>query len=257
MKTIPRGSVIFWDGVDQSVIDSQIVSNSDAKVAGAVRIGGNTNSLYQGDPSIVGYTGLDYDPNPWNSFWVDHIRLPGVCRVKGLTKCNVKNRKAPGSKGNKPTVLGYAPSEFDVICTVWTPNHLSITEYAIGQLWHRPMINPRVLAGTTKIDPAQFTHAVYHPKLDLMSIRYCVINQVGLLEDGKEPGTMTWAIKFTENRDPGKKDQTATPKAAPVKRDPSFNGPQPKNGGQLLPPSQDRANMSLVPPLFTPSGGPF
>lgn len=238
------GAPIFWDG-DLAAAAQKITNGT----------------LYQSDPTIIGYYGADYDTNPYNVVSFDSIKLPGICRVKGLTKCNVKNKKAPGTKGNKPTVLGYAPAEFDVVVTYWMPNHLSIVKTEIDRLWNIPMANPRYLkrgtGGTTKtIDPAQFTHAVYHPELsDMLGIRYCVINQVSIPQEGKEPGTRQIEIKCTENRDPGKKDVTATPKPAPVKRHVNFNGPTPQNSSQLPPPSQDPANMSLVPQNFTPEGG--
>ena len=234
------GAVVFWDG--DFAAASQRITNG---------------TLYQSDPSIFGYYGADYDTNPDNIVSFDNIKLPGICRIKGLTKCNVKNKKAPGTKGNKPTVLGYAPAEFDVICMYWTPGQLTIIKREIDRLWNVPMANPKYVGRTKKIDPAQFTHAIYHPDLDLFNIRYCVINQVSLPEPGKEVGTKQIQIKCTENRDPGKKDVTATPKPAPVKRHINFNGTLPKNSSQLPAPSQDPANMSLAPQLFTPSGGDF
>lgn len=242
------GAVVFWDGViddEDTSLQSGLLDNITT-----------SRSLTNNDGNIVGYTGRDYATNPWETVSFDDIRLPGICEVKGLTKCNVKNKRAPGSKGNKPTVMGYAPAEFDISCRIWTPSHLDIVLDELDRLWNVPMANPRFLRGSkTKIDTAQFTHSVDHPKLQALKIFYCVINQMGLLRDGKTPGEMVLEIKCTENRDPGKRDVTATPKPAPVKRHHNFDGPQVQNSSQMPPPSQNPANMSLVPQLFTPAGG--
>lgn len=239
--------VVFWDGVLDDA-QNDLLSG---------RIGKNSRALVQDDQTIVGYTGADYDTNPWNVVAFDNIRLPGFWDVKGLAKCNVKNKKAPGSKGNKPTILGYQPIEFDLVGTIWTPNQWDIMQDEIDRLWNTPMANPHYIGKSKKIDPAQFTHAIDHPKLQAFKIAFCVINQFGLPRDGKDPGTMIFEIKCTENRDPGAANVTSTPKAAPVKRHHNFDGPQPKNSSQLPPPSQTPANMSLEPVNFTPAGGPF
>lgn len=242
------GAVAFWDGV---------LADEDATLtAGSLDSITTSRSLTVDDATIVGYTGRDYATNPWELVSFDDIRLPGLCEVKGLVKCSVKNKKAPGSKGNKPTVLGLAPTEFDIICTYWTPNHLDLILDEIDRLWNIPMANPRYLRGNTKkIDPAQFTHSIDHPKLRMFQIFYCVINQVGLPHDGKVPGTQVIEIKCTENRDPGKKDVTATPKPAPVKRHHNFDGPPVQNSSQVLPPSQNPANLGLNGPPTPPNGG--
>lgn len=242
------GAVAFWDGV--------IAEEDTVLTAGHLDSITTSGSLTADDATVVGYTGRDYATKPWELVSFDDIRLPGLCEVKGLVKCNVKNKKAPGSKGNKPTFLGYAPAEFDIVCTYWTPNQWDILQDEADRLWNIPMSNPRFIRGSkTKIDPAQFTHSIDHPKLQFLKIAYCVINQVSLPREGKVPGTMVVEIKCTENRDPGKKDVTATPKPAPVKRHHNFDGPQVQNSSQMPPPSQNPANMSLVPQLFTPAGG--
>jgi len=237
--------VIFWDGV---------LANADADLA-QKRVGADSTALINDDRTVVGFTGRDYDGNPWNVFSFDDIRLPGVSDVKGLPKCKVKSKKAPGSKGNRPTLLGYEPIEFDITCTIWTPSQWDLMQEMIDALWNQPLSNPRYIGRTKNIDPAQFTHAVDHPKLQAFNIRYAVITQWGLPHDGKEPGEMVFDIKCLENRDPGSKNVTATPKPAPVKRHPNFDGPRPQNSSQLPPPSYNPDNMSLAPQLFTPAGG--
>lgn len=265
------GAVAFWDGV--------LANEDTVLMAGLLNNITTSGTLTNDDGNVVGYTGRDYATTPWEIVAFDDIRLPGICDVKGLTKCNVKNKKAPGSKGNKPTFLGYAPAEFDVICRFWTPSQWDIVLDELDRLWNVPMGNPQTIStGATKlvqigqnaagsaitktqkitkkrIDPAQFTHSIDHPKLQALKISYCIINQVGMPHEGKTPGEMVIEIKCTEIRDPGKMDVTATPKPAPVKRHHNFDGTPPKNSSQLPPPSQDAANLGLKGPPVPGAGG--
>jgi hypothetical protein len=252
-------SVTFWDGI--------VAAEDTELMAGLLDNITTSRNLTADDAAVIGYTGRDYATNPWELVSFDGRPMPGLCEVKGVTKCNVKNKKAPGSKGNKPTSLGYAPSEFDVMITVWTPSQWKLLQSQLDRLWNIPMGKPsevlaavdakgRIIPGTKqRIDPAQIGHSIDHPALQALKIINCVINQVGIPHNGSVVGTKVVEMKCTENRDPGKKNHTATPKPGQVKRDPNFDGPKPKNSSQLLPPSHNPANMSLVPPVFTPSGG--
>jgi hypothetical protein len=116
--------------------------------------------------------------------------------------------------------------------------------------------NGRVIRGTAKrIDPSQIGHSIDHPALQTLKIVNCVINQVGIPHNGSVVGTKVVEMKCTENRDPGKKNHTATPTPGQVKRNKNFDGPLPKNSSQILPPSHNRANLGLVPPPATPDEG--
>lgn len=232
--------VIFWDGVLDQVAKDFVIAPWQ---------------LISDDDNVVGSTGRDYDVNPWNVVSFDDIPLPGICEVKGLPKCKVKSKKAPGSKGNRPTLLGYDPIEFDITCTIWTSSQWDIMQDLIDTLWNKPLANPRYIGRTRNIDPAQFTHAVDYPSLQAFMIRYAVITQFGLPREGKVPGAMQFDIKCLENRDPGNRNVTATPKPAAVKRHKNFDGPRPLNSSQLPPPSYTPANMSLAPQLSTPADG--
>lgn len=187
--------------------------------------------------------GPDYERDPWDTFFINDMQLPGKCWVegKGISQIEVEKKKGKGSAGAKITVYGYLPDEFDSVCRIATPSQWEIFQ-AIGD---------RVWAGPTKqAKPPQLTVRVKYPDLQRLRVYEAVLIGVPLAEASDMEGAKNFRFRFHEQvKQKASKVTTATGALPP--QDPRLINSSAINATPALP-SANPENSSLSgPPLVS------
>jgi hypothetical protein len=73
--------------------------------------------------------------DPWETFKVAEITLPGIAKVEGRGRAaRIDRKSAPGSNGATLTHNGVEPAEIDVTLLIWTEAQLTELQAAIQKL---------------------------------------------------------------------------------------------------------------------------
>ncbi len=203
------------------------------------------------NPSRVPFWGLNQDgvscnedqlyyPDPWDTFFINDIQLPGCCKLqnKSLTEIEVKKIKGKDNSGSTVHVYGYLPGEWDVISRIATPEQWLVHQEVQDKFW----------AGPSKVaKPPQITVKVGHPDLGRLRVYEGVLVGMPLAEDSDVEGAKNFRWRFTE-RSPVKAHK-AKKAGGPIPEDKRLIGSAetPDNYRQRMP-STDPKNLGLEGP---------
>lgn len=188
---------------------------------------------------------LLYQPDPWDSFFINDDQVPGKCWIenKGLAEIEVNVKKGKGGAGSTTTFLGYDPKAFDLVVRIATPAQWDIFQDLRNKYWAGP---------TKKTKPPTATVKVSHPDLASINIDQAVIIGVPTSEQSDVEGAKNFRIRFHEQVLPKAVKVFSAAGALPAEdpRQPAsaaLNSPKPA-------PSTVPANMGLGGPVLTNTG---
>jgi hypothetical protein len=147
------------------------------------------------DPSAANFS-------PWDTISFAGQVFPGLARVRGDKPKRIDRKLKKGNSSATLTFVGYAPSEFDVILSIWEPSQFSLLQALMPTLLPKPG-KPGTSTNFSPVD-------VSHPALALANIRSCIIEKVGILQPGNPKGVWDLRMRCIEYYQPTKADQTAT-----------------------------------------------
>lgn len=160
---------------------------------------------------------------PWNSVFLDHKQLPGVCKVHGQPTIGIDKKATKGRDGLVFTVNGYLPGPIEIESKIWTPEQWAKWQEILPSIWRRPT-SGSVKGSTLAIDIAC-------PAFQLAGINQVVIVGISPPEPGDIPQSMIIKLKALEFVPPGaRNDKTVKPKPnhpTDDKRFPVLNAPAP------------------------------
>lgn len=189
---------------------------------------------------------LLYWPDPWDTFFINDIQLPGKCRCdnKSIAAIDVEKSKGKNNSGARIRFFGYLPGAFDVICRIATPEQWLVFQEVQDKFWAGPLKEAR---------PPQITVKVKHPDINRLRVYQAVLVGMPLAEDSEVDGAKNFRWQFHEQVK--QKAHRAKVAGGPIPEDerlPSSTGPL---NGPPAPPSTKPANFSLDgPPMQTHAG---
>jgi hypothetical protein len=196
------------------------------------------------NPSRVPFWGLNdegfscnegplYEKDPWDTFFINDIQLPGKCWVanKSIATIDVEKSKGKNSSGARIRFFGYLPGAFDMICRIATPEQWLVFQEVQDRFWAGPLKEAR---------PPQITVKVKYPDINRLRVYQAVLVGVPLAEDSDLEGAKNFRLNFHEQV----KQKATTTKVA--------GGAVPEFAG--LPGSSFNPPLNAPPPL--PSTNP-
>lgn len=169
--------------------------------AGSVQPGALVDSLFRAANRVPfwglnekGFTcneGPDYERDPWDTFYINDMQVPGKCWVegKGIAQIEVEKKKGKGQAGAKVSLYGYLPDEFDMVCRIATPSQWDIFQAIEDKIWAGP---------TKETKPPSIAVKVKYPDLQRLRIYEAVLVGVPLAEQSDVEGAKHFRFRFHE-----------------------------------------------------------
>lgn len=110
-------------------------------------------------------------PFAWDTLRVMGSKFPGLARVSGGRQYKLDKKGSGGADGATLTGFGHEPADVKISVRIWTPEHFEALPAALALLMPRP----------TKGRPGAVD--VYHPALQLLSIKSLYFTKVGVPEE--------------------------------------------------------------------------
>jgi hypothetical protein len=182
---------------------------------------------------------LLYYPDPWDTFVINDLKLPGRCTLqnKSIAAIDVEKSKGKNNSGARIRFFGYLPGQFDVIERIATPEQWLVFQEIQDKFWAGPAKEAR---------PPQITVKVSHPDLGRLHVYQAVLVGMPLAEDADVEGAKNFRWQFHEQvaQKPSKGAKVA---GGPIPEDARLPSSQPENATPALP-STNPDNMSLAGP---------
>jgi len=186
--------------------------------------------------------GRTYAIDPWDSFIIADMTMPGICKVRGtpaVFSLIVKKRK--GANGARQTFDGYFPKTFEVQVEIFTEVQWELFQEICDELL-------RLKSGVVP-KGTDFVFDVRHPDLARIHVHQATMTEMPLGEDGSVEGSKIFRFRFQEYYpDQGKNvTKSATASVSVVKELRFKAGSEPSNAPPPAP-SSNKKNLRLKGP---------
>jgi hypothetical protein len=190
------------------------------------------------DDGVTPNEDLLYYPDPWDTFKINDVQLPGRCHLqnKSIAELDVEKSKGKNNSGARIRFFGYLPGAFDVVERIVTPEQWDIFQGIQDTFWAGP-------AKAAK--PPQMTVKVSHPDLGRLRVYQAVLVGMPLAEDADMDGAKYFRWQFHENVP--QRPHKAKVAGGPIPEDARLPSSQPENAKPELP-SKNPANLGLDGP---------
>lgn len=181
-----------------------------------------------------------YYPDPWDTFFINGLQLPGRCRLqnKSLAELDVEKTKGKNNSGARIRIFGYLPGGFSVMSRIATPEQWEAHQDIQDKFWAGPSKTAR---------PPQMTVKVSHPDLYRLHIYEAVLVGMPLTEEDSEVDGAK-ILRWVFNEQTPQKPHKAKVAQGPIPEDPRLPASDAPANETPQMPSKNPDNMSLDGP---------
>lgn len=186
--------------------------------------------------------GPTFMSNPWDTFWVNDLQVPGKCSIRGNPGgFEIEKYKGHNQTGASIKMFGYLPGEFDLVVEITTSDQWDEFQELEDAFWPGPQKNPILLG---------LAIHVRHPELQRLKVNKAVLFDLPLSEPSQIEGGRNFIWKFYQSSLP-----KATKTLVATGALPPEDAREPASNGVPSLPSTNPANMTLDGPPLTTQGG--